>query len=186
MPDHKKLWDDWRDRYLLEFIETSFNYIPTPPKSFETMSETEFNSWLSKIDVSKLEDSQETKFKVAVPTKQVLCKNSQIVKTDVLNLPLSLEDNSSLNGTASIFDEFGKEFLLPCPKNSEIPFNKAVKKFDLQAARTQFDFMRSVSIHQAEMLELQKQMASLEKDLDGANNDNVSSSGSDSNGSEEE
>ena len=37
-----------------------------------------------------------------------------IKKTDVLNLPLSLEGNSTLLGTAALFETFCKEFNIPC------------------------------------------------------------------------
>lgn len=76
MPEHKKLWNDWCDRYHLELIDKNLNGIPTPPKPFVEMEEAELNSWLSKVDFAKHEDGHERKFKVTVPTKQELCKNS--------------------------------------------------------------------------------------------------------------
>lgn len=186
MPEHKNLWDDWCDRYYLELIDKSLNDIPIPPKPFIEMEEAELNSWLSKVDFKKLEDDHERKFKVTVPTKQGLCKNSQTAKTDIINLSLSLEDNSTLNGTASIFQEFAREFSFPCPRNNEIPFNKSAKKFDLKAARTRFDFMRSVDMHHKQMQDMEKQITSHEKELDGFTADNIPSSDSESDKSEDE
>lgn len=49
-------------------------------------------------------------------------------KTDVLNLPLSLEDNSTLLGTAALFETFSKEFNIPCDNMTEyIEFDKNKK-----------------------------------------------------------
>jgi hypothetical protein len=166
MPEHKKIWNDWCDRYYLELINMSVNEIPKPPKDFNQMEEAELNSWLSKIDFNEV-PHQEKQLKIDVPLKQDLCQKSQTSKTEVFNLPLSLEDNSTLNGTASIFNEFAKEFSFPCLTKSEIPFNKSEKKFDLHAGRKQFDFMRSVELHHAQMNEFEKQLKSIEKGLDG-------------------
>ena len=119
--------------------------------------------------------------------KQEFCKNSQVTKTDVINLPLSLENNATLTGTAAILEEFGKEFSIPCLQINEIPFNKSDKKFDIMAARTQYDFIRSVDIHQTEMSEMEKQLMSMEKDLamDGSTFAHESNSDSESDDSED-
>lgn len=39
-------------------------------------------------------------------------------KTNVVTLPLSLEDKSTLTGTAAVLEEFGKEFSLACANDS--------------------------------------------------------------------
>ncbi len=92
MPEHKKIWTDWCDRYYLELINMSVNDFPKPPKNFNQMEEAELNSWLSKIDFNEVPD-QEKKLKIDVLLKQDLCQKSQTAKTEVTNLPLSLEDN---------------------------------------------------------------------------------------------
>lgn len=64
-----------------------------------------------------------------------------------------------------------------------ISFDKSIKKFDLKAARAQYDFIRSVDIHHTEMLEMEKQITSYEKQLDASTrNDDVSYSDSDDSG----
>ena len=83
MPEHKKLWNDWRNIYYLDLLEKSLNVIP-----------------------------------------------------------------------------------IPCPKTHDIPFNSSAKKFDLTAARMQYDFMKSVEMHQNKMPEIENQMSSMEKELD--------------------
>lgn len=186
MPDHKKLWNDWCDLYYLDLLEKSLNVIPTPPKPFFEMEDAELNSWLSKVDFDKLNVGREEKFRVSVPKKQTLCKNSQTKKTDVINLPLSLEDNSTLNGTAAIYEEFGREFSIPCPKTYDIPFNSSAKNFDLVAARTQYEFMRSVEMHRNKMAEIEKQISSMEKGLDGSTSSNPTMDSESDSGEDEE
>ena len=90
MPEHKKVWDECCDGYYLELLNQSLNGIPTPPKPFGEMCEAEFNSWLSRIDFAKHNSETEKK-----------------LSTEVVNLKLSLEDNSTLTGTAEILEQFG-------------------------------------------------------------------------------
>jgi hypothetical protein len=161
MPEHKKVWNEWCDGYYLELLNQSLNGIPTPPKPFEEMRESEFNSWLSRIDFAKHNSETEKKFKINAPSKNAA--PTPKLKTEVVNLKLSLEDNSTLTGTAEILEQFGKEF-------------------DIKFARMQYEFVRSVEIHRTEMLETGKQMRSREKQLDIPDEN---SSGSDTNSSED-
>ena len=176
------MWNDWCDRYFLELLDKGLNNTPKPPKSFKEMEEVELNTWLSKTAFAHFDGCGEKEFKVNVPAMQELSKNSQISKTDVINLPLSLENNSTLTGTAAIFEEFGKEFSIPCHQAHEIAFNESDKKFDLKAARARYDFTRSVEMHHKEMSEMEKQLTSLQKGLDG--NTIVSTADSDSEASD--
>ena len=114
------------------------------------MDDKELNSWLSTLSTTDDKSSREPLFKINVQPKQYLCLNSQRSKTNVVHLPLSLEDNFTLNGTAAIFEEFGREFSIPCLQKNTIPFGVISKKFDLLSARTQYDFMKSVNAHQEE------------------------------------
>ncbi|CAB4029704.1 Hypothetical predicted protein [Paramuricea clavata] len=84
---------------------------------------------------------------------------------------LLLEDNSTLTGTAAILEQFGKEFSIPCPDHYEIPFNKLEKKYDLKSARLQYEFMRSVDVHNTEMQEMEKQLRLYEKQIDASTYD---------------
>lgn len=168
MPDHKKLWDDWREHYYLELLDGCLNDVPLPPKPFTEMDEAQLNTGLSKIYLTNSNNNGRKEFTINVPAKRELCLNTQSSKTNIVHLPLSLEDNSTLNGTAAILEEFGKEFSIPCPQRNAIPFHKADKKFDLLSARTQYDFIKSVNDHHVEMSEMEKQITSCEKELDGS------------------
>ena len=184
MPEHKKLWDSWCDGYYLELLRHGLNDIPKPPKSFVDMSETEITHWLAKVDFAKHEKENEKKSKINPPSKQERCSSSQSTKSNVINLKLSLEDNSTLTGTAAILEQFGKEFSIPCSHNYEISFNKLDKTFDIMSARMQYEFMRSVDIHSAEMQHMEREMLSYEKHIDTSAQDVVDNA-SDSTDSED-
>jgi transcriptional regulator of met regulon len=128
MPEHKKLWNDWLDGYYLELLDGTMNSIPEPPKPFREMSEVDLNLWLSKVNLDQHKRESVKKFKISNPSKQERCLNHQTTKTDVVNLQLSLENNSTLTGTAAILEQFAEEFSIPCPHHYEIPFNKSEKK----------------------------------------------------------
>ena len=88
-------------------------------------------------------------------------------KSEVINLPLSLEDNSTLTGTAAILDVFAKEFAIPQGQSScYIEFNNATKQFDLKSACERYHFIKSFQLHQSQMIELEKQLESIEKEID--------------------
>ena len=77
---------------------------------------------------------------INMPTK---CYQSNTVA-----LPISLENNSTLSGTAAIMEQFVKEFNLPTASNVEgIPFDSISKTFCLQKARELCEFMMMVNIH---------------------------------------
>lgn len=139
MVDHKKIWEDWCDGYILELLDQGLNHAPKPPKDFGKMNEIEFDSWLSKADL-KQQDASENLLKVNPQSKQERCCSFQILKTDVVHLQLSLEDNSTLTGT----QKFAEEFSIPNPNTLKIPFNTANKSFDILAARTQYEFKKLV------------------------------------------
>ena len=173
MPEHKKLWDSWCDGYYLELLRHGLNDIPKPPKPLVDMSKTEITHWLAKADFTKHEKETEKKFKINPPSKQERCSSSQSTKSNVINLKLSLEDNSTLTGTAAILEQFRKEFSIPCSHNYEISFNKLDKTFDIMSARMQYEFMRSVDIYSVEMQHMEREMRSYEKHIDTSAQDLV-------------
>jgi hypothetical protein len=97
MPDHKTLWEKWCDCYYLQLLNSFLNYIPAPPKPFEEMNDVEISTWLRD---TKFEDpNTPAKYNIKISPVSEFCKNMQSTdKTDVVTLPLSLEDNSTLTG----------------------------------------------------------------------------------------
>ena len=98
-------------------------------------------------------------YKINPPSKQEHCRNFQLLKTD----------NSTLTGTASILEKFAEELSIPCPSNLEIPFDTARKTFNILAARTQYEFNKSVEEHKNDMSEMVMQIDSCEKGFDFGN-----------------
>ena len=71
----------------------TLNKLPEPPKKLEDMNEAEVNAWLRNTDFTKTNTLQ-PEYDITVLPVSSFCKNMQVMKkTDVLNLPLSLEDN---------------------------------------------------------------------------------------------
>ena len=104
------------------------------------MNEQEINSLLGQPN---FKEEKQQGYKITIPPVEEFCKKMQSTeKSDVINLPLSLEDNSTLIGTAAILDIFAKEFAIPQGRSSHyIEFNNATKEFDLKSARERYHFI---------------------------------------------
>ena len=73
---------------------------------------------------------------ISVPLAQPEYPENSSLKTQVMILPLSLEDEVQTCGTANVLKEFAKYLNIKCSKNTEyIIFNEKNNKFDIKAAR---------------------------------------------------
>ncbi len=93
----------------LKLLDAGLNNVREPEKEFSCMSEHDFNDWLR----DKMENdtvSSEYKFNTSSATRE----NQVTEPTKTLLLPLSLENNASVSGTASVLEEFGRQFKIPC------------------------------------------------------------------------
>ena len=90
------------------------------------MSEQEINL---RLEQPNFKEEKQQRYKIMIPPVEEFCKKMQSTeKSEVINLPLSLEDNSTLTGTAAIVDVFAKEFAIPQGQSSRyIEFNNATK-----------------------------------------------------------
>ena len=72
-----------------------------------------------------------------------------------------MEDNSAIAGTASLLDDFAFEFHLPSAKTKPelLVFDNVKKTFDIQLARTRFEYLN--------MADLEQKLNSNEKRIDG-------------------
>ena len=108
MPEHRESWEKWSDSFFLELLDKSLNDLPTSLKPLFEISEQEINSWLEQPN---FKEEKQQRHKIRIPPVEEFCKKMQSTeKSDVINLPLTLEDNSTLTGTAAILDVFAKEF----------------------------------------------------------------------------
>lgn len=170
MSEHKRLWENWCDHYYLKLIDKCLNHVPDPPNKLTEMNEAEVDVWLRSLKIEgRTEDTPGyAKFRIQLPLVEGFCESTQSAnKTDIANLSLSLEDNSTLKGTASILEEFATEFDIPSGKHNEyIEFDSTKTEFDLKAARERYAFMKLVQMHHIEMVAFEKQLESGEKNID--------------------
>ena len=119
-------WVNFQKRYILCLLRDGLNRIPSHEKPLCEMSESDCHHWLSKADLNK----QQNDIKITVADIDTIADTSMsAVKSDFHVLPLSLEDNSTLTGTAAILDQFSSKFILGRKlENPEtLPFNKQKK-----------------------------------------------------------
>ena len=153
------------DAFLLEALDSALNNIPPSRKKLMDMTEPELNSFISNANFQT-----QSNYKIVVP------KDSDIVtdrvggeKSNVHVLPLSLEDNSTIVGTMSILDQLASQFSLPNEKKGPeyLPFDSVSGTFDIHSARSHFELLISQHNHQSHMGELERQLRSRERELDG-------------------
>lgn len=85
-------------------------------------------------------------------------------KSETLILPLSLENNATTTGTATVVEQFGKEFGAPREHSKEyLPFHQKSPTFDIEPARRQQEFLASLCNHKKDMTETVRRMTEAEK-----------------------
>ena len=73
-------------------------------------------------------------------------------KSEMTVLPLSLENEGTLTGMASIIEEFGEELGDPCGAGLRYPrYDQTSKSFDLSSARSHYEFQLSLAQHKTNM-----------------------------------
>lgn len=170
MPEHKTLWEKFLNFYFSNLIKLGLNHIPSSSKPFKEMNETEFNRWLNTIDFTEFDKSSVPKpYRIIdVPRSEVFTLRSKVKQSDTLILPLSIENNATLPGTASILEDLAKQFGIPCIHKAEVlDFDEAKKTFDLVGARCHFEFMKVLHHHRDEMAQLEVEIREAEKAIDG-------------------
>lgn len=172
MTDHKRIWSDFSNAYTIKLLNLGLNCVPVATKQFAEMNENEFNKWLSSINFEESGKSPRPYILQEEPLSSVFNISSSVTKTETLILPLSLEDNSTLPGTASIFETFGKEFSIPCIHKDEIlEFDEKTCSFDLKGARNHYEFKEIISLHKDEMALIEQKISDTSKQLDEDNDD---------------
>ena len=158
-------WNHFQKRYILYLLKDGLNRIPLHGKQLHVneMSETECNKWLSTADFTK----QQNNAKISIANIDSIADTSTpAVKSDVHVLPLSLENNSTLTGTASILDQFATDFSLSSKleKPETLPFNTKNKTFTLKQAREHVEFVIMMNQHKEEMKSLLEKLQTAEKE----------------------
>lgn len=87
-------------------------------------------------------------------------------KAEIMILPLSIDDETTTSGTASILQNYSKEFGLQCERsNSYIPKDHMTGKFNLSAARERFLFYQGLKYHHEEMKVFRKTLEDNDKHI---------------------
>ena len=95
-------------------------------------------------------------------------------QSKTLILPLSLENNASITGTALILEDFVKEFVIPCMYAKVVlPYDEKLQNFNIEAARKHYKFLYLLQEHKKERQQLQEQLTTLEKQLADSAETNV-------------
>jgi hypothetical protein len=97
-----KKWGDSKYLYLAKLLDTGLNAVPPSQQQFSSMTELECTLWLKKQNLNTTSVSKK---------KYVLnCSSTSSESTTEYNntlvLPLSLENNATITGTASVLEEF--------------------------------------------------------------------------------
>lgn len=157
-PDQLNALEEAKDKFLITLLDAGLNKIPETDKEFASMTNNQFHDWLKKQDFKG--SSQRFKF------KQPALQQGTTKATKTLILPLSLENNSTITGTAAILEEFGKEFGIACMHSKVVlPYDEKLQAFDIDAARKHHDFLYLLQEHKKEMQQLEEQLTTIEKHL---------------------
>lgn len=128
------------------------------------MKEKEFDAWLKECK----DEQTVSKYQLNVP--EIEREFPFQGKSEFLLLPLSLENNATVTGTASILEQFGEEFDIPCIHAHRcFAFDHNKKLYDINAARKHYEFMLMLFNHRDNMSNLEQQLRSMEKTLDENN-----------------
>ena len=154
--NHKELLaihNEGTDRILLEGLKLGIS-INKSKEQLLSMSEKDLMDYLKKEEYYK----EKNDIEISVPLVQPEYPEISSVKTQVMILPLSLEDKVQTCGTANVLKEFGKDLNIKCSKNTEyIVFNEKNNKFDIKAARERYIFYKEMEQHQKDMISLKQQ-----------------------------
>ena len=169
--EHKQIWDEWRNHYLLKLLFDGLNNVP---KDVEKLDEQKFNAWLKAYEFKKsVSDPKDCKIVMPDPTMFLssTLMDPKVTKTHFLEL--SFENNSTVSGTGAILDETAKLLGIPyAEKFQYLPFDELTKKFSIKQAREHYEYLRLVNDHRDEMADFEKLLENTEKKLDGDDGDN--------------
>jgi hypothetical protein len=147
-----KISSDGTDRVLLEGIKVGIS-LNKNKEELCNMTEEEIMDYLKKEDY----DHANTNYNIYVPHVKPEYPATTVLKTKVMILPLSLEDEVKTCGTANVLKEFAIDLNIQSSKDQEyVVFNTKEKKFNIKAARERYLFYKELDNHDKEMGALRK------------------------------
>ena len=158
------LWEKDKVRYFLNLLDVGLNKIPSCSKPIEELSERECDVWIKESLSSRNSETHEESYHIDHPKLEKEFPLSR--KSDYLILPLSLENNATLTGTAAILEHFSNEFKIPCQHASRhFVFDETKKCYNITSARKHDEFMIMLFNHRKSSSAMEQQMRSSEKHL---------------------
>ena len=153
------MFEEAKNQYLAKPLDAGLNDVPLSEKKFGTMSEQEFHTWLKS---QNLHESNSQQYKL----QKKASKRTNKGQTKTIILPLSIENNATITGTAAVLEHFGQEFNIPCARAKVVlPHNESQNTFDIEAARKHHDFLYLLQEHKNNMIQLEEHLTSIEKQL---------------------
>ena len=134
------------DQNLLDILDISLNKVMLTAKEVKEMDEKQINSYLKSVTESQ---NSTDKYDINVPTdEEILIHATANAESNVHIFTLSLEDNSTVLGTMSIFD-LSKLFNLPQEKSKAdyLPFDYVSGNFDAVSGQSHFELLLSQQSH---------------------------------------
>lgn len=118
--------------------------------SFEDLKSKDEKSLESFLE--NFEKPSKPSYNLTIPKQAYEYPENAGKKTDLMILPLSIDDEATTCGTASILQNYSKEFNIHCaPSSNYIPKDRTTGKFNLSAARERFIFYQGLKDHHEEM-----------------------------------
>jgi hypothetical protein len=142
------------DTYLLEALNMVLNELNVPYGELKKMTEKELDAYVKDEKYTK----SESVFRIIVPkVKREYPESSN--QSNVMILPLSIEDESLTTGTACVMREFAQDLDIPLNKSEQyVTFSTRTEKFDFHSARERYKFYQEMEYHDKEMEKFRKLM----------------------------
>ena len=132
------------------------------------MTETELDAFIKN---EKYTSNEESSFPIIVPKISEEYPKSS-TKSNIMILPLSIEDESLRTGTACVMREFSQDLDIPLKKSDQyVIYSAQSGKFDLHSARERYRFYQEMEYYDRQMEKFRKLMEEDEiEDTESENN----------------
>jgi len=147
-PEHKKIWEDFKQRDILRKFHTALNNIPLSRDQLMTSTLDETRNLADNAERSQKSCDSSLKYVVDVPKVPIEFPDMANNKTEIYPLPISQENQCKTIGLAQNLDMFAQEFGFQCNKKTKfLPLKKNQKEFDLDLAYSRYAFLKSMERH---------------------------------------
>ena len=153
--DLNELLTERMNIYLLQALNMVLNELNVSYGELKKTTEKELDAFIKN---KKYTSNQESSFPIIVPkTSEEYAESS--TKSNIMILPLSIEDESLTTGTACVMREFSQDLDIPLKKSDQyVIYSVQSGKFDLHSARERYRFYQEMEYHDRQMEKFRKLM----------------------------